>query len=118
MINRNGIKKIIRISIISIITLILISYAYFTSHNFINGPKIIVIEPISGSSITTSSMTLKGTALRIKDISLNGRPILIDEKGNFNEVLVLSPGYNVSLLSAHDKFGRTTEYKIELVYQR
>jgi heat shock protein HtpX len=31
--------------------------------------------------------------------------------------LYVLPGYNVSVISANDKFKRTTEYKMELVYQ-
>lgn len=118
MINRNGIKKILRAVIILIIILTVLGYAYFASHNFVNGPEIIVIEPKSGTSTTTSSIKIIGKALRIQDITLNGRPIIIDDKGNFDENLILAPGYNVSLLSAHDKFGRTTEYKIDLVYKK
>ena len=116
--NRNGTKKIIRIIIAIIIILIVAGYAYFATHNLLSGPEIRVTEPLSGSSVNTSSVQLKGTALRIQDITLNGRPIVVDEKGNFNETLILAPGYNVSLLSAHDKFHRTTEYKIELVYTK
>lgn len=118
MISRNGIKKILKISIISLISLIILGYAYFAFHDFINGPKITVFQPISGSSITTSSVELVGKAVRIQDITLNDRPILIDEEGNFTEILILAPGYNAFLLSAHDKFNRTTKYKIELVYQK
>ena len=118
MINRNGIKKILKAGIISIIILIVLGYAYFAFHNFVNGPEIIVIEPKSGISTTTSSIKIIGKALRVQNITLNGRPIIIDDKGNFDENIILAPGYNVSLLSAHDKFGRTTEYKIDLVYKK
>lgn len=81
------------------------------------GPEIIIFEPRNGSTIATSTVLIRGQALRIQDISLNNRPILIDEQGNFSETLLLFPGYNVSLISAQDKFDRTIEYKLELVYQ-
>lgn len=118
MINRNGIKKILKLGIILIIVLIVLGYAYFASHTFLNGPEIIVTEPRTGISTTTSSIKIIGKALRIQDITLNGRPIIIDDEGNFDENLILAPGYNVSLLRARDKFGRTTEYKIDLVYKK
>jgi hypothetical protein len=53
----------------------------------------------------------------IQNITLNNKPLLIDKDGNFTETLLLFPGYNVSVISANDKFKRTTEYKMELVYQ-
>lgn len=118
MINRDGTKKIFKIGIISIIALLVLGYALFTSHSLIAGPEIIVSEPISGSTIATSSVIVKGIVLRIQDITLNGRPILIDKQGNFSETLLLAEGYNAFQLFAKDKFNRTTEYKLELVYQK
>ncbi|MEI7564042.1 MAG: hypothetical protein WCJ39_10905, partial [bacterium] len=107
MINRDGTKKIIKISSIILIVLIIVGYALFESHSLIKGPEIIIIDPVPGSLISTSSVTIIGKALRIQDISLNGRPILIDQEGNFSETLLLSPGYNISLFYAKDKFNRT-----------
>ncbi len=118
MINREGTKKIVRASIIGTVMLVILGYAYFGSREYINGPKIIITEPINGSTISTSTVTIKGRALHIQDITLNNRPVLIDEQGNFSETLLLFPGYNVSLISAHDKFKRIIEYKLELVYQK
>jgi hypothetical protein len=118
MINREGTKKLLRISIILIVVLMVIGYSIFTSHSLVSGPKITVYEPLSGSTVNTSSVIIKGVVFRIQDIKLNGRPILIDKEGNFSETTLLAPGYNAFLLSAEDKFNRTTEYKLELVYQK
>lgn len=117
MINREGTKKIVRTAVIVILACIVLGYTYFASRDYILGPKIIISEPINGTTISTSTVIIKGQALRIQDIILNNRPILIDEKGNFSETLLLFPGYNVAVISAHDKFNRTIEYKLELVYQ-
>ncbi len=116
MINREGTKKILKFGSILLIIIILVIYAVFESYNYIIGPRIVIYEPINGSTIATSSIIISGTAYRIKDIFLNGRPITIDKEGNFNEILLLFPGYNTSLLYANDKFKRTIEHKIELVY--
>jgi len=118
MINRDGTKKIIRIIIVSIIVLLILGYSVFESHSLIKGPEIIIQEPLSGSTVSTSSIQIIGKALRIQEILLNGRPILIDKEGNFSEALLLAPGYNASLIQAKDKFNRTIEYKIELVYKK
>lgn len=117
MINREGTKKLVRSTIITLIVCIVIGYTYFATRDYILGPQIIISEPVNGSTISTSTIHLKGQALRIQDITLNNRPILIDEQGNFSETILLFPGYNVSLISAQDKFDRTIEYKLELVYQ-
>ena len=117
MINREGTKKILKFTIITFIVLIVVGYSLFASHSLISGPEIIITEPQNGVTIATSSVIVKGIASRIQDITLNGRPVFIDEKGNFTETILLFPGYNVSLFSAKDKFNRTTEYKLELVYK-
>lgn len=118
MFNREGTKKLLTGFSILFVVLVVVGYSLFESHSFISGPEIIIIEPAPGSTIATSSIMVKGMALRIQDITLNGRPILIDKEGNFSEVVLLHPGYNASLFSAKDKFDRTTEYKLELVYQK
>lgn len=117
IINREGTKKILKLSILSIIVLFVIIYAIFNSHDFISGPKIIIESPENGSTINSSIVEIKGKALRIQNISLNNRPILIDQEGNFIETLLLSSGYNAFLFTAQDRFNRQTEYKLELLYK-
>ena len=56
-------------------------------------------------------------AKNIKDISLNDRKIFIDEQGNFKEQLLLSYGYNVFKIKANDKFGRSVEKIVEIIYK-
>lgn len=96
---------------------IVILYSLFSFRDYIEGPEIIINEPVNGTTFSTSTVTIKGRVLRIQDVTLNNKPILIDTDGNFSEVLMLLPGYNVSVISAKDKFKRTIEYKLEFVYQ-
>lgn len=114
---RYSIKKLIKIFFLITIVTIICGYIYFAFRDYIQGPSIVVTEPINGVTINKPTTRVKGQVQRVKDISLNGRPLLIDEEGNFDEDLLLFPGYNVALLTAIDKFGRTIEYKLELVYE-
>jgi hypothetical protein len=116
--NRYGVKKILSIFAFSLVIVIILGYIYFAFRDYIKGPYIEIYEPINGYTTSSSTIKISGKALRIKDIMLNGRPLLIDTEGNFNEILLLSPGYNVSLMNATDKFNRTIEYKLELVYKK
>jgi len=79
------------------------------------GPQISLVTPTDGSSLTNSLVTISGKARNISFISLNDRPIFVDQQGNFNEELVLSPGYNSWTLRAKDKFGRTVSKQFGLV---
>lgn len=118
MINRDSIKSILKILGFALIIIIVIGYSYFSFKEFIAGPQLIINEPINGSLISTSTVKIIGQALHIQDITINNRPIVIDKQGNFSETLLLFPGYNVSVIYAKDRFNRTTEYKLELVYQK
>jgi capsule polysaccharide export protein KpsE/RkpR len=114
---RQHTKRILKISLVSLVLVIVIGYTIFASHNFILGPRIILEEPQNGSTLTNSSVVIKGVAQRSQDITLNGRSILIDDQGNFKETTLLAEGYNAITLSATDKFGRKKEYRLELIYK-
>lgn len=117
MLTRYGTKKILRASLLTSIALIVIGYAIFAMHDFLLGPSLSLTEPVNGSSFDIPNITLKGVVSRIQDISLNGRSITIDAKGNFNEIVLLAPGYNVLTFVVRDKFGRSKEYRLEYVYK-
>ena len=110
--------RIRSIGLLAILACIVIGYAYFVSRNYLKGPEIIVYEPTNGSTISTSTVIVRGQALRIQDIVFNGRPILMDEQGNFSETLLLFPGYNVALISAQDKTSRQSVDKARKVPAR
>ncbi len=117
MLTRQSTQKIVRGSIFGIIFLIVIGYAGFAFHDFIIGPTLIITEPANGSVFSLPTIPVKGVVKRIQDISLNGRSLTIDDKGNFNELVLLSPGYNVLTLIAKDKFGRSKETRLQIIYK-
>ncbi len=117
MITRNTTSKLIKTIIFLIIIVVIFGYIYFAFRDYISGPSLIISEPENGSIVHDPVVNIRGQALRIKEINLNNRPLLIDEEGNFTENLLLFPGYNIAVLTAIDKFGRTIEYKLELVYE-
>jgi hypothetical protein len=117
MINRDSIKKILQFILFTTMIVIVFSYSFFSFKDYIDGPIITISEPENGSTIATSTVEIKGKVLHTQEVSLNNKILLIDTQGNFKETILLSPDYNVALISAKDKFKRTIEYKLELVYQ-
>src|SRR3989344_4523425 len=107
-------RKIIKISIFASIFLFIASYAYLKTANLIGGPIIVVENPENGSVSSESLINIGGVAKNISKISLNDRPINVDEDGNFKEKLLLSYGYNIMELKAEDRFGRKTNKTLEL----
>ena len=111
-------KFAIRAIVITVFIATIIGYSLFQAHKFITGPQISIVSPIDGETTATSSVDITGVAKNIAFISLDDRPILIDEQGNFSEKLLVYPGYNIIKMFAKDHFGRTVEKKIGIIYQQ
>ncbi len=114
--NRHGTLKLLKITVIALGIITVLGYALFATHDFLIGPTISLSDPTNGATFTKPDVRIQGVVNRIKDITLNGRSITIDDKGNFNEAVLLAPGYNIFELIASDKFGRKRQVRLELVY--
>lgn len=107
-------SRIVKISLIVFFVLILI-YAYFESRAMLYGPSITVA---SGTIIVDDPYTLiRGKADNITELRINGAIVPVTEDGIFEESYVVSSGQNHVVLDAVDKFGRTRQKTIEIVYR-
>ena len=66
--------------------------------------------------VTDKVLKITGIAKNAVKISLDGRDISVDQKGNFDETISLSVGYNVIEIIAQDKFGNVDEKNYQLIY--
>ncbi len=111
-------KLMVRVLITILFVFVIVGYSIFQAHNIITGPEIALADSIvSGSVVENPMVDINGNAKNISFISLDDRPINIDESGEFKEKLLLYPGYNIIRIYARDKFGTETEKQIELVYK-
>lgn len=109
-------KKILKVSLFSLFFVFIIVYAFFTSRDLIFGVKVTNVNIVDGSKVTESALEIKGNARNAINLTLNGREISIDKEGNFNETIILLPGYNVISIKAKDKFGNVDEKNYKLMY--
>lgn len=70
------------------------------------------IEKVGSSSLARVS----GYAKNATFISLNGREIFIDKDGKFSEAISLISGFSVVTIKVEDKFGKSKEWKEQLVF--
>lgn len=110
-------KFYLKAIIISLFLVVLFGYGFFELWNYLFGPKIIITSPANGISVSESLISIEGKVKNTKIITLNDRPIVIDEEGNFQEKVLLSYGYNVLFLKAEDRFNKKTEQKLQIVYK-
>ncbi|MES2416423.1 MAG: hypothetical protein V4504_01865 [Patescibacteria group bacterium] len=108
-------KKIIKISSLAFLFLFIILYAFFRSKDLIFGVHIKNVNIVDGVKLETNILTVTGNAKNAVLLSLNGREISIDQNGNWNETIVVLPGYNIVKINAKDKFGHTDEKNYKLM---
>jgi hypothetical protein len=102
-------------SAIAVALLILVGYGAIEAAPLVMGPSLSVSSPVDGTTSPDGLVAVSGTAKRVTALSLNGDPLLIDEKGAFSRLIVLPRGGAILTLTATDRFGRSIT-KEESVY--
>ncbi len=92
----------------AVLGIAIVCYAIFASRDYIRGPLIIIDEPRNNSMVSSSTVHVKGRAVRVKNLTMNDRDITMDEQGNFTEILLIYPGQNSISFRAEDKFKHKT----------
>lgn len=102
--------------IISLVSLV--SYGIFNARRLIFGPTILIFEP-GAAEIETSenTLTIRGQAQNTAYLSLNERPISVDQQGFFEEKLLLSPSFNIIEMKAKDRFKTEVRKTIKVYYK-
>ncbi len=108
---RNYLKKFVFIGAFGLI----LSYILFETSDMLMGPIVTISEPLNGSSVESGVIPIKGQAKNVSSLTVNGRPIPIEEKGDFYSILILSEGYNVINIEASDKINNKIKKRIEVV---
>lgn len=101
-------------TILTAFFLIVLGYAYFEGRGLLYGPTISVESRVM--EVDKPFITIEGTARRIASLSMNGHTIPVTEDGAFSEPYLLTPGYNKITLTASDRYNKSTERVIEIVY--
>ena len=112
--SRSSYIKLLKISVATIIAIVIVVYIFFRSLSYIKGPNIYIAEPANGTSIESNSINIKGQAQRISNLYMNGNPVTIDEQGNFNKTIGILEGTNIITLEGKDRFGRNTRTVLTL----
>tara|TARA_B100000745_G_scaffold80603_1_gene49658 strand:- start:933 stop:1313 length:381 start_codon:yes stop_codon:yes gene_type:complete len=99
---------------IALVLLILV-YAYFEARNMLYGPQIF-IDSREAITVTDEKIEISGQVKNVVEITLSGNPVFIDDVGVFNETRLLAEGINRFVFEAKDKFGRTKEEILEIIY--
>jgi len=90
-------------------------YSLFEARFLIFGPQVTITEPRDGFVGTSPLINLSGKAKNAAWISLNGRQIFTDGKGNFSEKLIVSKGLSIMSVNVIDRFGRENQKQVRII---
>lgn len=93
---------------------LLAAYAYYEARGILFGPTIDVTSAVTES--TEQFVLIEGTAERIASLKMNGKEISVTETGAFSEPYLLAPGLNRLIFDATDKYGRSRQAIVEILY--
>jgi hypothetical protein len=118
-----NVKKIVRISFLSVFLIFIVTYVFFRTKDLVNGVKIINVSMVAnglpvqeGTKVPDNILKITGNARNAINLTLDDREISVDQSGNFDETIALLPGYNVIDIKAEDKFGKSDEKNYKLMY--
>lgn len=81
-------------------------YGGIEAYPLIAGPSLSLASPLEGQVVQNGVVSIAGQATRATSLTLNGAPLLPDEKGAFSTTLAFAAGTSILTLTAVDRFGR------------
>jgi hypothetical protein len=78
------------------------------------GPQLALFNPTAGT-VSGTTYTVRGKALHVREVTLNGRPIPLDAQGMFEETLLVPEGLTSLVLTGSNRFGRVAEERVMIV---
>ncbi len=109
-------KKILIWSVIVFFFLAAISYGIFSARFLIEGPTILIEYPNDAAILEQNFVEISGQIKNSKELTINGRVVLIDTEGNWREKFLLYPNLNTFTFTATDKFRRSKTKNFNLIY--
>lgn len=93
------------------------SLIFYNSKDMIFGAPLRVDTIADGTTLEDAFLPIRGIAGHARELAINGRSVALDRKGNFDDSVLLSPGYNVVEVALKDQFGNRNVKTYHLVVQ-
>ena len=100
---------------VAVLAVLALVYVEFQARDILLGPTL-SLEGTPQTMQHERSVALTGKARNIVKLTLNGKEIFTNERGEFTHTLILENGYTIMSLFGEDRFGRTTSLVREYVY--
>ena len=91
----HNLKKILKIALPVFLFTVILSYTYYKTKDLLKGVVLEINGFKDGQTFAEPLLALSGLARNATRMTINGREIFIDKNANFEEKLLLLPGYNI-----------------------
>jgi len=92
--------------LIGLVLLVGAGYGAVEAWPLFAGPALSITSPINDAVIADGSITVQGKAERVTTLTLDGSPLLYDQRGNFASTLTFPRGGSILSFEAIDRFGK------------
>jgi cytoskeletal protein RodZ len=82
------------------------SYLYSQIGRFAAVPRLVITNPVSDENIAGNSVFVSGYTDEDAKLSINDQPVLVSDKGEFKEDILLQSGVNSITISALNRFNK------------
>ncbi len=87
-------------------------YLYAQVNNFVSVPRLLILSPQDKSDIEANSVHVTGIVEKDALITVNDKPVLVNDKGEFDENISLNNGNNEIKVKAVSKFNKESSQSI------
>ena len=98
----------------ALLVLTTLGYGLFEARALIVGPQVTISTPKPHSVVEGVVYTVRGRATGVTRVRLNGRPVTLDARGEFEETLLVPEGGATLVLDAENRFGRHAQQTVSI----
>ena len=115
MLDHFNLRKKLETYAIGMLILASLLYGGFRAYPLITGPKIIIYNPHDGDIVSSSTFEISGQVSRVKEITIQGRPIPIGTDGHFTEIVTAQAPYTTLVVTATDFYNVTVVKTLRVI---
>jgi cytoskeletal protein RodZ len=87
-------------------------------NSFNSKPYLFIDSPTADEVVKDKELTVSGKTEADAVLRINGQEISVGGEGNFSQKITLSPGRNVLVVEAKNRFNKTDTKEINIVYEK
>jgi hypothetical protein len=94
------------------------AYLVWQGYVFQDEPRLVVTSPVDGEIFDTPSVTVRGTTDASAFVTVNGRPAVVDQGGQFSLQFDIPRGSTTLTIEARRRFGSSVTELRRITYER